>query len=92
MMHLPPPSSPTVQAQAAIAGRAGRQGRPLREPILKPLWAAYSVSARGRDERDRWPSTVPERKVLAEEDGLVDRIFVPPPWMRTAHRRVHDPG
>ncbi|MGK6312945.1 ribonuclease R [Neorhizobium sp. DT-125] len=65
------------QAQAAIDGKSDDKTGPLLEPILKPLWHAYSVLKRGRDRRQPLELDMPERKIVLKPDGTVDRVFVP---------------
>jgi ribonuclease R len=76
------------QAQAAIDGIPDEKTGSLLEPILKPLWAAYGVLARGRGQREPLAIDLPERKVLLRDDGSVDRIFVPP--RLEAHRLIEE--
>jgi ribonuclease R len=76
------------QAQAAIDGSPDDKSGPLLERVLKPLWAAYQVLARGRDDREPLALDLPERKVLLNEDGSVERIFVPP--RLEAHRLIEE--
>jgi ribonuclease R len=66
-----------AQAQAAIDGRPDDTTGPLREPILKPLYEAYALVKRARDERDPLDLDIPERKILLKADGTVDRVIVP---------------
>jgi ribonuclease R len=66
-----------AQAQAAIDGRPDDITGPLLDPILKPLYAAYSVVKRARDEREPLDLDIPERKILLKPDGTVDRVTVP---------------
>jgi ribonuclease R len=66
-----------AQAQAAIDGRPDDVTGPLLEPIIKPLYAAYAVVKRARDERDPLDLDIPERKILLKADGTVDRVIVP---------------
>lgn len=65
------------QAQSAIDGNADELAKPLLEPVLKPLWAAYETAKRGRDSRAPLELNLPERKIVLKEDGSVDRVFVP---------------
>jgi ribonuclease R len=65
------------QAQAAIDGAADDKTGPLLEPILKPLWAAYATLKTGRDRRQPLELDMPERKILLNPDGTVDRVIVP---------------
>nr|WP_029584713.1 ribonuclease R [Bradyrhizobium sp. URHD0069] len=66
-----------TQAQAAIDGRPDDTTGPLLDPILKPLYDAYAVAKRARDERDPLDLDIPERKILLKPDGTVDRVIVP---------------
>jgi ribonuclease R len=66
-----------AQAQAAIDGRPDDTTGPLLETILKPLYDAYAVVKRGRDERDPLDLDLPERKIVLKPDGTVDRVIVP---------------
>ena len=66
-----------AQAQAAIDGRPDDTTGPLLGPILKPLYDAYAVVKRARDERDPLDLDIPERKILLKADGTVDRVIVP---------------
>jgi ribonuclease R len=65
-----------AQAQAAIDGRPDDTTGPLLDPILKPLYDAYAVVKRARDERDPLDLDIPERKILLKPDGTVDRVIV----------------
>src|SRR6202008_1797230 len=64
-------------AQAAIGGKGDDPTGPLLDPILKPLYAAYTLVKRARDERDPLELDIPERKILLKSDGTVDRVIVP---------------
>ena len=66
-----------AQAQAAIDGRPDDTTGPLLDAILKPLYEAYAVVKRARDERDPLDLDIPERKILLKPDGTVDRVIVP---------------
>jgi ribonuclease R len=66
-----------AQAQAAIDGRPDDTTGPLLASILKPLYDAYAVVKRARDERDPLDLDIPERKILLKPDGTVDRVIVP---------------
>jgi ribonuclease R len=77
-----------AQAQAAIDGRPDDTTGPLLDPILKPLYAAYAVAKRARDERDPLDLDIPERKILLKSDGTVDRVIVPE--RLDAHRLIEE--
>jgi ribonuclease R len=66
-----------AQAQAAIDGRPDDITGPLLDPILKPLYDAYAVVKLARDERSPLDLDLPERKILLNPDGTVDRVVVP---------------
>ena len=66
-----------AQTQAAIDGRPDDTAGPLLDPILKPLYDAYAVVKRARDERAPLDLDIPERKILLKADGAVDRVIVP---------------
>jgi ribonuclease R len=66
-----------AQAQTAIDGRPDDMTGPLLDPILKPLYDAYAVVKRARDQRDPLDLDIPERKILLKPDGTVDRVIVP---------------
>jgi ribonuclease R len=58
------------QAQAAINGEPDDKTRPLLEPILKPLWAAYACAWKGREKRQPLEIDAPEHKIIFK-DGKV---------------------
>src|SRR4051812_9887901 len=66
-----------AQAQAAIDGTPDDVTGPLLDRILKPLYAAYALVKKARDERDPLELEIPERKILLKPDGTVDRVIVP---------------
>lgn len=65
------------QAQAAINGHADEKTAPFLEPILKPLYAAYEALKEGRDKRQPLELDLPERKLILDEKGAVERIDTP---------------
>ena len=77
-----------AQAQAAIDGRPDDTTGPLFETILKPLWTAYALVKRARDERDPLDLDLPERKILLKADGTVDRVTTPE--RLDAHRLIEE--
>lgn len=76
------------QAQAAIDGAPDDKTAPLLDSVLKPLWDAYAVLARGRDQRGPLELDLPERKILLKPDGTVDRVAVPE--RLAAHRLIEE--
>ena len=76
------------EAQAAIDGNPSDKCVPLLENALKPLWAAYAALARARDKRGPLDLDLPERKILLNAEGKVDRITTPE--RLTAHRLIEE--
>ena len=65
------------QAQLAISGRTDEVTGPIVQKILEPLYAAYRVVLRARDERGPLDLDIPERKIVLKSDGSVDRVIMP---------------
>ncbi|WP_421859052.1 ribonuclease R [Oricola sp.] len=65
------------QAQAAIDGATDDKTGPLLEPVLKPLWDAYRCLSKGRQARGPLELDLPERRIILDENGMVDRVVVP---------------
>ncbi|MGE3244732.1 MAG: ribonuclease R [Beijerinckiaceae bacterium] len=76
------------QAQAAIDGQPDETSAPLLEPVLKPLWAAYEVLKKARDARHPLDLDLPERRLVLDAEGKVDRVIVPP--RLDAHRLIEE--
>ena len=77
-----------VQAQAAIDGAPDDTTAPLLDGVLKPLWAAYRLAARARDDRSPLALDLPERRLLLHPDGTVDRVIAPE--RLDAHRLIEE--
>ena len=65
------------QAQAAIDGAPDDTTRPLLSGVLRPLWAAYAALKIARERRQPLELDLPERKILLDADGKVDRVLTP---------------
>jgi ribonuclease R len=65
------------QAQFAVSGRTDEITAPLAQAVLEPLYAAYRVVRRARDEREPLDLDIPERKIVLKLDGTVDRVIIP---------------
>jgi ribonuclease R len=76
------------EAQAAIDGRPSAKCRPLIEPVLRPLWGAYAALSAARDRREPLDLDLPERKILLDRTGRVERVVVP--QRLTAHRLIEE--
>ena len=77
-----------AQAQAAVDGHPDDITGPLLKTILQPLYEAYALVKRARDERDPLDLDIPERKILLKPDGTVDRVIVPK--RLDAHRLIEE--
>jgi ribonuclease R len=77
-----------AQAQAAIDGAPDEATGPLVAPVLKPLWDAYAALKVARGQRKPLDLDLPERKILLDKDGKVDRITVP--QRLDAHRLIEE--
>lgn len=76
------------QAQKAIGGETDSITGSILETILKPLWSAYLCVKKQRDKRAPLELDLPERKILLDEKGQVQRVIVPEPL--EAHRLIEE--
>ncbi|WP_099866171.1 ribonuclease R [Pararhizobium haloflavum] len=76
------------QAQAAIDGTPDDRTETLLDGVLRPLWDAYEAMRSGRDKRQPLELDLPERKILLDEQGKVDRVVVPP--RLDAHKLIEE--
>ena len=65
------------EAQAAIDGQPNDKTSTLLEPVLKPLWDAYAILKKGRDAREPLELDLPERKLILDAHGLIERVVSP---------------
>ena len=65
------------QAQAAIDGRPDDTTGPLLAPVLEPLWHAYGVLMKGRRKREPLELDIPERKLILDAHGMIERVVTP---------------
>jgi ribonuclease R len=77
-----------VEAQAAFDGDPGPAAAALWEPALKPLYEAYNALAHARDKRGPLNLDLPERKIVLDETGAVERVVVPERLQ--AHRLIEE--
>ncbi len=64
-------------AQAAIDGRPNDKTEPLLKTVLRPLWAAYGILLKGRNKREPLELDLPERKLILDAHGLIERVVTP---------------
>src|SRR5204862_1379161 len=76
------------EAQAAVDGQPSARAAPLLDSALKPLWAAYAALAAARDRREPLDLDLPERKIVLDAQGKVERIIVP--QRLDAHRLIEE--
>ena len=76
------------QAQAAIDGRPDETTAPLLKTVLEPLWAAYRALAKARDAREPLALDIPERKLILNADGTLNRVTTPE--RLDAHRLIEE--
>lgn len=76
------------EAQAAIDGKPNAKTEPLLAGVLKPLWAAYALLSKARDKRGPLDLDLPERKLILDEAGNIERVVVPP--RLAAHRLIEE--
>jgi len=77
-----------AQVQQAIGGRPDRAAEPLVPMVLKPLYAAYRALKAARDAREPLDLDLPERKILLDARGHVDRVIMPE--RLDAHRLIEE--
>jgi ribonuclease R len=76
------------EAQEAIDGRPNAKCGTLLADVLKPLWRAYGALARARARRGPLELDLPERKILLDAHGLIERVFTP--QRLDAHKLVEE--
>lgn len=77
-----------VQVQAAIEGRTDSTTERLMDDILGPLYAVYRLVAKARDAREPLALDIPERKLVLNADGTVNRVTTPE--RLDAHRLIEE--
>ncbi len=65
------------EAQAAIDGGGSPKAKALLQTALKPLWAAYAALSIARDRRGPLELDLPEKKIILDRSGNVERVVVP---------------
>ena len=75
-------------AQAAIDGRSNEKTDGLLVSVLKPLSAAYKCLKKTQDKRAPLALDLPERKIILDEKGNIEKVIVPP--RLDAHRLIEE--
>lgn len=76
------------QAQAGVEGTPDAQTEPLVESVLKPLWAAWNVTAKERRKRSPLDLDLPEHKIKLDDKGHVAAVTLRDRF--DAHRLIED--
>ncbi len=76
------------QAQAAIDGRPDDKTGVLLPTVLEPLWSAYRCLQQARARREPLDLDLPERRLVLDEEGRVERVVVPP--RLDAHKLIEE--
>ncbi len=76
------------QAQNAIDGTPDNTTKELLETTLKPLWSAYETMAKARDKREPLDLDLPEKKIILNDKGMVEKIHQPK--RLEAHRLIEE--
>lgn len=58
-----------IMRYAAIDGQSDEQTAPLLEPVLRPLYEAYSILDTARQKRGALDLDLPERQILIDKNG-----------------------
>ncbi len=74
------------EAQAIEDGLADPRG--LRASVITPLFRAWAALSKARNTRAPLDLDLPERKLLLDSEGRLDRVIVPP--RLDAHRLIED--
>ncbi len=75
-------------AQAAFDGKPGAKAQPVYEATLVPLWHAYQALAAARTRRAPLDLDLPERRLILNAEGQLDRVVVPE--RLDAHRLIEE--
>ncbi|WP_299562687.1 ribonuclease R [uncultured Sulfitobacter sp.] len=62
------------EVQGAIDGAPNDRTKPLLEPVLKPLYAAYGALRHARTRRQPLDLDLPERRIELDDDGNVKSV------------------
>ncbi|WP_171172322.1 ribonuclease R [Ruegeria sp. HKCCA0370] len=63
-----------AEVQEAIDGHPNDRTGPLLEPVLKPLYAAYTALKKARADRQPLELDLPERKIVLNDKGEVESV------------------
>ncbi|MGI9426444.1 MAG: ribonuclease R [Hyphomicrobiaceae bacterium] len=76
------------EAQSAFDGSASERSEPLLKTVLEPLHGAYQALSKARDKRQPLELELPERRIVLDDAGQVERVVVPE--RLDAHRLIEE--
>ncbi|MFM7085276.1 MAG: ribonuclease R, partial [Hyphomicrobium sp.] len=76
------------QVQRSMEGNIDPKCAPLMEKVLQPLWNAYAALKAAREKRGPLDLDLPERKILLNSEGKIERIYIPE--RLEAHRLIEE--
>jgi ribonuclease R len=76
------------EAQAAHDGQPGEKAGPLMETVLTPLWSAYAVMKKGREQRSPLAIESAERRIVFTKEGEIASIA--PREALEAHKLIEE--
>ena len=76
------------EAQAAHDGHPGEKAGPLMDAVLTPLWAAYAVMKKGREQRSPLAIESAERRIVFTKEGEIASIA--PREALEAHKLIEE--
>lgn len=76
------------EAQAAVDGQVSKKAGAILKTALLPLWSAYRILAAARARRAPLDLNLPERRIVLDAEGRVERVVVPE--RLEAHRLIEE--
>ena len=74
--------------QNAHEGNVSKRAEPILDTVIQPLYQAYDILSKGRDFREPLELSVPEKKIILDDEGHIkeikERVSIP------AHRLVEE--
>ena len=74
--------------QNAHEGNVSKRAKPILNTVIQPLYQAYDILSKGRDFREPLELSVPEKKIILDDEGHIkeikERVSIP------AHRLVEE--
>ena len=74
--------------QNAHEGNVSKRAEPILDTVIQPLYQAYDILSKGRDFREPLELSVPEKKIILDDEGHIKEIKES--VSLTAHRLVEE--